>query len=252
MIKTNLGNRLALFRGRPIGFITWLFLFIPGGLIIIVSYLYGTFLARNAYIEHGPALAIIRAQTWYVMATILLILLAIYFIFRLLTSLQFIEVHERGILRRTPFFTQVTYRWGEITGISSSATATTIGDKVIRTVPRGQLYLRNGKSIKLTHRYQNIPRLVKIVKSKIYPILWTKMKSNFRTGKPVHFDRVKLNNQHITVSKSKIPWSSVKWIGVADGFLVIELRDDSNRKVPISILPNPELLLRIIDWGISV
>jgi hypothetical protein len=248
---SNLGTRLAVFRGRPIGLITWLLLFIPGGLVIIFSYLYGTFLARNAYLEHGPALALIRAQYWFTGATILLILLITYFIYRLLTSLQRFEVCDRGILQRTRLLRKVIYRWGEFAGISSSATAITLWDKHIRTVPRGNLYLKNGKSINLTNRYQNIPHLVKIVKSKIYPLIWPILKSDFRSGRLVHFGRISLDNRDILISRSKIPWPSVYRIGVTAGFLVIELRDDSSHRVPISSLPNPELLLKIVDWGIS-
>ena len=252
MDVSSLGTRIAVFHGRKIGFKTWLLFFIPGGVIIIFSYVYGTFLARNAYLEHGPALALIRAQYWYAMATILLILLIIYFIHRLLTSLQRFEVCDRGILQRTYFLRRIPYRWGEFSGISSSATAFTLWDKIIRTTPRGNLYLKNGKSINLTNRYKNIPRLVKIAKSKIYPILWPILKSDFRSGRLVNFGRISLDKRNILLSKSKIPWSSVHRIGVSAGFLVIELRDDSIHRVPVSSLPNPELLLKVVDWGISV
>lgn len=251
VINSNLGARLAVYKGRPIGFRTWILLFIPGGLIITFSYLYGTFLARNAYLEHGPALALIRGQYWFTGATILLILLVVYFIYRLLTSLLRLEVYDRGILQRTNLLRKVTYRWGEFAGISSSATAIMLGEKNIQTVPQGKLYLKNGKSINLTNRYQNIPHLVKIVKSKIYPLLWTILKSDFRSGRLLNFGRISLDNTHILISKSKIPWPSVYRVGASAGFLVIELRDDSSHQAPISSLSNPELLLKIVDWGIS-
>ncbi len=251
VLNSNLGTRLAVYRGRSIGLKTWILLFIPGGLVILFSYLYGTFLARNAYLEHGPALALIRGQYWFTGATILLILLIGYFIYRLLTSLLRLEVYDRGILQRTHLLRNVTYRWGEFAGISSSATAIKLGEKNIQTVPRGKLYLKNGKSINLTNRYQNIPQLVKIIKSKIYPLIWSVLKSDFRSGNLVHFGRISLDSTHVMISKSKIPWSSVYRVGAAAGFLVIELRDDSSHQTPISSLSNPELLLKIVDWGIS-
>lgn len=251
VINSNLGKRLTIYRGRPIGLITWILLFIPGGMVIIFSYLYGTFLARNAYLEHGPALALIRAQYWFVGATILLILLVVYFIYRLLLSLQRLEVFDRGILQRNLLLRKASFRWGEFAGISSSATAIKLGEKNIQTVPRGKLHLKNGKSINLTKRYQNIPQLVKLVKSKIYPLLWPILKSDFRSGKLIHFGRISLDNKHLLISKTKIPWSSVYRIEAKSGFLVIELRDDSSHQAPISSLSNPELLLKIVDWGIS-
>jgi hypothetical protein len=251
VIKSSLGTRLAIYRGRPIGLITWILLFIPGGMVIIFSYLYGTFLARNAFLEHGPALALIRAQYWFVGATIMLILLVVYFIYRLLLSLQRLEVFDRGILQRNLLIRKAAFRWGEFAGISSSATAIKLGEKNIQTVPRGKLHLKNGKSINLTKRYQNLPQLVKLGKSKIYPLLWPILKSDFRSGRLIHFGRISLDNTHLLISKTKIPWSSVYRIEAKAGFLVIELRDDSSHQTPISSVSNPELLLKIVDWGIS-
>ena len=251
VISSNLGTRLAVYRGRPIGLITWILLFIPGGLIILFSYLYGTFLARNAYLEHGPALALIRAQYWFAGATILLVLLFVYFIFRLLFSLMRLEIYDRGILQRNLLMRKAAFRWGEFAGISSSATAIKLGEKNIQTIPRGNLHLKNGKSIRLTNHYQNIPQLIKIVKSKIYPILWPILKSDFRSGRLIHFGRISLDNTHLLISKSKISWSSVYQIEAKAGFMVIELRDDSSHQTPISSLSNPELLLKIVDWGFT-
>ena len=251
VITSGLGTRLALYRGRSIGLLTWILLFIPGGIVIIFSYLYGTFLARNAYLEHGPALALIRAQYWFAGATILLILLVVYFVYRILISLLRLEVYDRGILQRNLLMRKAAFRWGEFAGISSSATAITLGEKNLQTVPKGLLHLKNGKSINLTNHYQKIPQLVKTIKSRIYPLLWSNFKSDFRSGRLINFGRISLNNTHILVSKSKVSWSSVSHIGASAGFLVIELRDDSSHQAPISSISNPELLLKIVEWGIN-
>ena len=200
---------------------------------------------------HGPALALIRAQYWFAGATILLILLVVYFVYRLLISLLRLEVYDRGILQRNLLMRNASFRWGEFAGISSSATAINLGEKNLKTIPKGLLHLKNGKSINLTNRYQKIPRLVKIIKSKIYPLLWPNFKSDFRSGKLIDFGRISLNNTNILISKSKVSWSSVSRIGASAGFLVIELRDDSSHQTPISSLWNPELLLKIVEWGIN-
>jgi len=247
----NLGTRLGLFPGRPIGISTWFLIIIPGVLVTIFSYLYGTLLAGDAYQQHGPALALIRAQTWFTLATILLILLVTFTLYRLLISLQRIEVYKRGIKYRSFFLRRRTYRWSEFAGIASSAVTTTFFGKNIRTIPSGKLFLKKGRTIELTNRYQNIPNLIEVGKSKIYRQIWPSLKSDFRSGKTVHFGKITLNKNRLRMSNQQISWNSVNNIQIRSGFLVVALQDDSSLRKPIANIPNIELLLKIVDWGIN-
>ena len=248
---SNLGLRKAVFRGRPIGIRSWFLIFIPGGLIVISGFGYGTFLARNALIEHGLALALVRAQYWFTMASVLLILLLIYFVHRLLISLQHFEVFDQGVIRRTYFLRKVHYRWSDFSGITSASTTFNLGRWKIRSSPRAILHLRSGKSIDLTNSFRGIPRLVKILKSKIYPIIWPMIKSNFRSGRSIKFGQITIDRETIMIAKLKIPWTAVNQVGIVDGFLVIELRDNSTQRAPVSSISNLELLLNTINWGIT-
>jgi hypothetical protein len=247
----NFGSRLGLFPGKTIGLRTWFLIIVPGSLITIFSFFYGTLLAGDAYQQHGPALALIRAQSWFILATISLILLATFTIFRTLISLQRIEVFERGIKYRSFFLRRRTYRWSEFAGIASSAVTITFFGKNIRTTPSGKLFLKKGRIIELTNRYQNIPHLIELVKSKIYRQIWPILKSDFRSGKTVHFGKITLNKNHLRMSNQQISWNSVKNIQIRSGFLVVALQDDSSLRKPTANIPNIELLLKIVDWGIN-
>ena len=146
------GAQLATFRGRELKSRPWILVFIPGIITAIFSTIYGTIIARNAYLEYGPALAIMRAQPWFLLAAGLLIFLMPYFVFCLLVRLQKFVVYEEGFTIRNLFFHHQTYLWSEISGITATSNETTFLSKDLRTLPTGTIYLQSGKQIHLTNR----------------------------------------------------------------------------------------------------
>jgi len=244
-------RHITTFRGRTIELRTWALIIIPGFLFTLSSYLYGMLLAGTAYQQHGPALAFIRGRSWFIFATILLVILAGYILTRFLISSQRIEIFENGIQYRSIFLRRHVYTWSEMSGIASSATRFTFLRKDMRIIPSGVIYLYSGKSIVLTNRFQNIPRLVEIVKSKTYPLIWLTLKSSYRSGGTAQFGPLTLTREHLQIVKRSIPWEAINKLKTDSGFLVVELRDDPAQKVPISDIPNLELLLKFVDWGIQ-
>jgi hypothetical protein len=246
-----LGKHIASFRGRPIGAPTWVFIFMPGVMIISGLCLYGIYLAVSTYQRHGPALAIVRSQAWILLATILFILYAAYLIYRLLVSLQRIQVFEAGLKVRRFFLQSRSYLWSDISGISSSAVRLTFFGKPINTTPGGKIIFIEGRSVDLKRGYQGIPRLIKILKSKVYPLIWPQIQSAIRSGKTYRFGRISINREAMYISNRIIPWDTVLRLYTDAGFLVVELLDDSSRKVPTINIPNLELLLKAVDWGVQ-
>lgn len=249
MSQSNLGPKIATFRSRPIGFKTWILVLIPGTLLTIFCFLYGMLLAGNAFQLHGPALALLRSRTWFALGSILLILLISYLFFRILLSFQHLEVFKNGFRFRNSFLLQRSYLWADLSGITSSATRSTILGKNLRTIPGGKIYPKSGRPIDLSNRIEGVPKLIKIVKSNVYPLLWPGLKSGFLHGDNIQFGRISLNKDYLQISKKKIPWSSVDKLWVDSGYLVVELREDSRGRVPIAKILNLELLLKVVDWG---
>ncbi len=240
---------IATFHGRSIDMRTWIFIIIPGSLLTFIFYFYGILLAGDAYQQHGPALAFIRARSWFVLGTILLVGTMAYFLYRLMISLQKIEIYQNGLQLKTNFLHQRSFHWSDLSGISSSATKFTIFGKHIRTIPGGKIIPNTGKPILLTNRYHDLPKLIRIVKSYIYPLIWPQVETTFRNGGSNQFGRVSLCQDFLQISNKKIPWEAVNKIWVDSGFLVVELRGDSKERVSISNILNLELLLKVIDRG---
>jgi hypothetical protein len=244
-----LGRQIATFHGRSIDAPTWVFVFLPGALVVAVFFLYGAILGVTTYQQHGPTLAIARAQPWILFSVILFIILAAYLIYRILVSLQRIRVFESGLQQRSFFLRSRSYRWSDFSGISSSAIRLTFLGKPISTTPFGKLFPSTGRSIDLSRSYRGIPKLIKITKSKLYPLIWHQIKSEVRAGRAVNFGRITIKRDGLEVTRRTFPWESIAHLYTEAGFLVVELHDNSSRKVPTINIPNLELLLEAIDWG---
>jgi hypothetical protein len=164
-------------------------------------------------------------------------------------AFQRLEVFAKGFRYRNRILQQRSYFWADLAGITSSATRSTILGKNLRTIPGGKIYPKSGRPIDLSNRIEGVPKLIKIVKSNIYPLLWPVMKSEFLQGENIQFGHISLSKDFLQISKKKTPWSSVDKLWVDSGYLVVELHEDSKGRVPISKILNLELLLKVIDWG---
>jgi hypothetical protein len=249
--NSNYGTLITTFQGREIKPRTWLLVFIPGFMAICLSLLFGTILARNAYLVHGPALAIIRAQPWFLLTVTLLFILVPYFVYCVLNKVQRLFVYEDGFTIRGPLFRVHSYRWSDISGIAYSENEITFLGKNFRTIPKGVIHLRSGRQINIKNRFQGISQLTKIIKKKIYPLLWPSIKSTFSSGNVVKFGGINVNQHRVTVYDNSIPWSAIHRIRITSGNLVVELRDKFKYEIPLENITNLELLFKTIDWGIS-
>ena len=88
-------------------------------------------------------------------------------------------------------------------------------------------------------------------KSKLYPLIWPQIQSAIRSGKACRFGRITISREAMNITNRTISWDSISRLHTEAGFLVVELHDDSSRKVPTINIPNLELLLKAVDWGIQ-
>jgi hypothetical protein len=179
----------------------------------------------------------------------MLIALSAYMIYHIVLSFQRLEVFKNGIRYRNSLLQQRSFYWSELSGVTSTATRSTIFGKNLRTVPGGKIYPKSGRAIDLSNRIEGVPKLIRTVKSNIYPLLWPEMKTEFLHGEIIQFGRISLSKDYLHLSRKKIPWNSVDKVWVDSGYLVVELHEDSNGRVPISNICNLELMLKVVDWG---
>ena len=247
--KSALGALLGTFRGYPIDASTWIFFFLPGAILFVLLMLTGSYLAVISFQHHGPALAIYRSQAWFLLAGLLFLILAAYLAYRVAISRQRIRAFENGLELRDFFFRTRSFRWTDLSGISLSATRLTLFGKAVSTRPVCKVFPKLGKTTELSSKIQGLPELIQIIKTHVYPLIWPGIKSDVRAGRAASFGTITISNEGLSTSKGLIPWEKIARLNTVSGFLVVELHDDSTRKVAAIDIVNLELLLEAVEWG---
>ncbi len=251
-----LGRVIRIFRSLPLGWRDVWFLLLPGALAVVVPLLYGYNRFRSAYTVHGPVPADQWSRPWYTLA---LIALCVFFIaahLRIRVSHQFVAVHEKGI--KVVLDQRRILRWEEIAGVSTQSTRYHLLGLQLRERYAGILYPNTGKPIHLNGAIQGVAELLSMLKARLYPRLLPNLQENFENGQWLYFgplaiqkDGIKLIRKGVFSSKQTITWSQVSRIQVRLGYLVVELSDKTSQKIPVSNIPNIELLLQLIQMGVN-
>lgn len=251
-----LGRLIRIYRSQPLGWKDFFFLILPGALAVIIPLAYGYTRFRTAHLGYGPVAAQLWSRPWYVLALVALSVFIVAAIARIQSTRQFVAVHEQGLylaLNR-----KAMLRWGEIAGVSLKSTRYHLLGKQFKENYSGTLYPNTGKSIHLSDAIQNLPELLSLLKARLYPRLLPHLQANLESGQWLFFgplaiqkDGLKLTGTGLLSRSQSIAWTQVAHIDVSSGYLVVELSDKTSRKLPVSKIPNIELLLQLIRMGVN-
>jgi hypothetical protein len=251
-----LGGLIRVFRHRPLGWIEALTLILPGGLAVLTPLLYGLRRAHYAAMYFGPIAADHWSRPWYILAGIAFVVFLVLSIYRFRKSRQYIAVYAGGL--RLNLAQRGALRWEQIAGISTDTVSYHILGISTRSHLRGTIYPNTGEPIHLTNAIQDLPELLTVLKAKLYPRLLPNLQANLNGGQWLHFGQLAIQNRGIKLLNHRpkqdqtIPWSHVTHVDVTSGFLVVELCDRPQLKVPVSQIPNIELLIQLIQLGVNL
>jgi hypothetical protein len=246
-----LGRALSIHRGIPLQWSELLFVFLPASLLVIAPLSYGLWRAWYAYTTFGPAAASAWARPWYLFATLALIPFSLLAVRRMFIASRYVAVHENGLRLRLSPFRNIPLAWDELTGIASAAYQDHFLGLSLGLRPQITIFPVKGRPIRLDGRFQNITSLTRRVKSTLYPRLWPAMTAQLQAGRPVRFGRIVVHPKALYLGKRSIPWEQVTRLGVRSGYLVVELEAGDQIRMQVADLPNLELMLQLVEWGIN-
>ena len=223
---------------------------------MLVPLLYGFWRLRQGLLKFGPVAADQWSRPWYIL-TIVALLIFIYISFvRIQSSGHSVIVYEGGLglrLKRKQVF-----RWEEIAGISTETSGYHFLGIPLGLGYQGVIHPNTDKPIPLTNAIQNLPELLTLLKARLYPRLTPNMKANLDRGQWVYFGPIAIRRDGLAFRKrgkysssQVIPWLRLRRLDVISGYLVVELSDQPRRKLPVSQIPNVELLLQFIQQGVN-
>jgi hypothetical protein len=249
--RAGYGRRLAVYRGNPLRWSDLLLVFFPASLLVILPLAYGLYRAWIAYTRFGPAAAGAWARPWYMLATLALIPLTLLACYRLYQASRFVAVYEGGLRLRLSPFGYRRLAWSQIAGIAVAAYEDRFLGLPLWTRSQATLYPNQGRPIQLNARLQDLPALTRQVKGILYPRLWPALGADLQVGRWVHFGRLAVHRQSLSFSGRQIPWERVTALAVRSGYLVVELETGRRLRLAVARIPNLELLLQLVEWGIN-
>jgi hypothetical protein len=246
-----IGRLVSIHRGLPLQWSELLLVFLPASLVVIAPLGYGLWRAWYAYTNFGPAAASAWARPWYIFATVALVPFSLLAIYRMYLASRYVAVHEEGLRLRLSPFSNLRLTWDEITGIATAAYQDHFLGLALRLRPQITIYRRSGRPIRLDGRLQKITSLTRRLKSNLYPRLWPEISARLKAGNPVQFGPLSVHPKVLYLKHQSIPWEQVSRLSVRSGFLVVELEAGKPVRIPVAHIPNLELLLQLVDWGIN-
>ena len=275
-----LGPLVSFYRGRPLEWRDLLLLILPGTLAVLAPLLYGVWRADYAYTHYGPAAADAWSRPWYLAAAILLAIFALVAYLRIRRAHRFVAVHKNGLRLNVPsgrprlLHRAYTLPWEDITGIASATIQDHLLNLPLRTHHQVTLYAAAGKPIRLGDALEHLPELASHIKASLYPRLLPGLQVALQGGQWLYFGPVAIHREALQLGpahspvlprppaqsrtrplgarrRSNIPWSQIERLSVQSGYLLVEFKNRSSRRFPISSIPNFELLLQLVQQGVN-
>jgi hypothetical protein len=246
--KIALGPLIALHRCPPLRWreaILWLVFCL---FAILIPLLYGFTRYQIGYTKFGPAAATLWSRPWYLLSVIFLIVCGLLLFRRLRLIHRYVAVHQKGL--NLALDQAIMYRWEQLAGISISIEQFQFLNLPFHPRYHAVLYPNIGKPIALYDTLQDYPELLTQIKAKLYPRLLPGLKASFEAGQWAYFGPVAINRETFKFKQHPHPWSEIKRLTVERGVLVVELKNRGHLRLPVSQIPNLEILLQLIHLGV--
>jgi hypothetical protein len=231
---------------------------VGGPALSLAALSYGGYLGLTTYERFGPVPALSKSIPWFLLGVVILFTWIIIIILRWVRTQPGVRLYANGLFIESPRNRSLT--WGQIDGIAQGITACG------RFRPddlgyRASLYPCEGRPIHLHGSgdgkagMPNLPELVSRIKAGLYPTLQVELARMFREGLPLRFGPVRIDKECLKVSRRgpvpgtlSVPWERMNRITVQSGNFLVESSDHRRPiRLPVSEIPNLELLLKIID-----
>lgn len=250
----SLGPQVAEYRSRPFSRRSYQAGLAIGVLAVLAPLAYGYYRAQYAATKYGPVAAQYWSRPWYLLAGAALLLFLVLLGLGLAGAQRYVGVHKNGVRLRLSRRKQ--YSWGELSGVATGALQTRLLGIPLRTRYQAVLYPTLSASLKLDNSLENLPELLTRLKANLYPRLLPGMQKAFQEGKTIYFGPIAVRQDALLLEqkdakKRSIPWSQVQSISIQSGMLIIVTEPQASLRLPVARVPNLELLLQIIQSGVT-
>lgn len=221
-----------------------------GVIIVLVPLFYGLYRYYYGYTHYGPVAASFWSQSWYLTALLGLVVFGAFTLNVIKKSRHRIAVHQYGICLKTG--RSMIIAWERIQGVSFIRIQPNLLNLFFKPRTQAHLFLDDGKIVRLDQNFEGFNDLLTRIKSTLYPKLLDNLKSSYNSGEWVNFGSLAIQQNSLRINNREILWSDIDRLYVKSGYLVVELANRKQIQAPVINIPNLELLLKIVQAGVSV
>jgi hypothetical protein len=266
--ESRLGELVASYHGQRFRWRDIYLLVIPGVIASIGLVGYGLWQIQKQASQVGTIQALNINQTWFILAYLIFMFFFAMTLVRIGDDLRFVSIHSHGLRWRLDGFHVRSMTWSDIEGIATSSFRDYFIKLPLREHYHAMFYPAHGKPVGLYDDLINLPELVTHLKAILYPSLLSRHKAALDSGDKLTFGSLILEKSGLHVLSKKlvtefspqmltqsslyfIPWSEVEQVTIQSGFLVVKSSSHGLLQIPISHIPNYELLYKLIEQGLN-
>ncbi|OGO26904.1 MAG: hypothetical protein A2W33_04725 [Chloroflexi bacterium RBG_16_52_11] len=247
--KNTLGPRIAIYPYRPLRTQEYLLYVFLGIFAVGMPLVYGIIRFQYGYTKYGEIVAHLWGRPWFILAGFALITSLLLIVHRKRLASRFIALHENGLV--LALSTKNAFRWEHLAGISASITRPGVVGWSPRQQYHATIYPNVGKAIQLNDDFIGFPECLTRIKAKLYPRIIPGLSANFQSGQWIYFGPVAIQVHKLKIQNNQYDWSQVETVRVESGYLVVEWINQNRQRIPIAKIPNIEILLHLINTGVT-
>ena len=246
-----LGQQLSVFHGQPLRWRELVFGFIPGSLLSIALLLVGFWRSYYGFTRYGPAAAINWSRPCFLTSLFITLVILILAIQRIDRSHRKVAVHENGLVIFISLLKRKTFYWTEISAVTVQSERLSLFLIPFSTNIRVVIYPYHGRPVRLGKSISDLAGLISRIKNRLYPLLMSNFIQDLNRGRWIHFGELSIHKSGLRIRSRQFNLTEVRAVKVLAGNLVVELSNDRQQSVPVSQIPNLELLFQLINQWIN-
>ena len=262
-----LGELKTIYRGRRLGRRDLIMAWAASMLALSAILAFSAWQIIRAY-PSNLGLASGPGQFWLLIAYLVLLILGTAFIIRFFESLRFVAIHENGLRWRMSGLRRHELAWDQIAGIATAVIQEQFINIPLCCHHLAVLYPINGDPIIFLETVPEVPEMIAKIKEKFYPQLKARLEAQSSTGQPLWFGPLMIQSDALVLPrrithhdyylylprrlKSRaIPWQDIRYLAVQCGMLVVKSGNYGTKHIPVSQIPNLELLLDFVEQKVN-
>lgn len=218
--------------------------------------------------RYGLLASYLRVEAWFLMAYFFLLILIAGILYRMSTARRFFTIQEYGLRWRVRGFRVHQASFDQISGIATAETERRFLGKAIQTDFQSVIYFKDGRVVELDNQLENLAELVKAIKGQFYPKIYPTLLQEFKAGRQLQFGPLAVQDGSLKLAKGisaatflaepprpkgmkSVPFAEIANLAVNSGYLVVKSENSKTKRIPVSQIPNFEILLKLVEQRVN-